>query len=157
MHLTPLNKYKRKEKNKKIIKTQSKNYSVFFKTIFKRSKKDMDFRIVISQILDVYAKCETKFSVLEVIQIFEMYYLYYEKYMFEPHPRLSNETIIDVINKLDCTFDSYGEEMFDMDEVCYYEPLIKGYFELNFDNCNYSIAHFMSGEIRTLRYYEELY
>ena len=38
-----------------------------------------------------------------------------------------------------------------------YPALIEAYFSQDFKNCDYSIAHFMSGDIRALRYYEALY
>lgn len=55
---------------------------------------------------------------------------------------------------MDETF-SYGQ-IYDIEPEDY-PDMIDAYFRQRFENCNYSIAHFMSGNIRVLRYYEELY
>ena len=38
-----------------------------------------------------------------------------------------------------------------------YRTLIPAYFLIDFQNCDYGISHFFSGEIRMNRYYETLY
>lgn len=35
--------------------------------------------------------------------------------------------------------------------------MIDAYFETEFYDCNYRINHFFSGQIRELRFYEEIY
>ena len=51
---------------------------------------------------------------------------------------------------------SETKEMFDTSPEDY-RVLIDKYFETTFNNCDYRINHFFSRDIRTNRFYEELY
>lgn len=71
------------------------------------------------------------------------------------HPLLKKEQIINIIEKMPYTT-SETKEMFDTSPEDY-RVLIDKYFETTFNNCDYRINHFFSRDIRTNRFYEELY
>lgn len=110
----------------------------------------LDFKIVLKQIATVYPQCTCKCSQLEVINIFKMFYNMYEEYRGVKHPFLKNETMKIIIEKIsnDDVFEYKLED---------YEVIIPKYFETEFSKCDYSICHFMSGNIRQMRYYEVCY
>jgi hypothetical protein len=79
-----------------------------------------------------------------------MFFDLYEEYRGVKHPFLKNETIKVIIEKMP------SDDVFEYD-VCDYKEIIPKYFETEFINCDYSISHFMSGNIRQMRYYEVCY
>ena len=121
----------------------------------------MDFNIVKRQIINEYLKLygdirkDDTWSLENCIAIFDYYYKLYECTFGVEHPHITNKTVRDIIEKLpflssDCNgvYDITPED---------YPVMIEAYFTQAFQNCNYSISHFMSGDIRNLRYYETLY
>lgn len=122
----------------------------------------MDFTIVKRQIILEYVKLYgsdrygEKWSLEDCIDVFRYYYRQYEAIFHKEHPRLKNKTIREIIEKLPYTVDEFNRSI-DL-EPDFYPTLIDAYFDQDFGpDCDYSIQHFMSGMIRTLRYYEELY
>ena len=122
----------------------------------------MDFTIVKRQIILEYIKLygsacpDDTWSLEACIDVFRYFYRRYEKTFGRYPPRLSNKTVRSIIQRFPYLDDSAMGRAYDItpDE---YPPLIDAYFRQDFENCNYSIAHFMAGDIRTLRFYEELY
>lgn len=118
-----------------------------------------DFFTFSRRVRDIYSRCETRFSVEEVLAVFHSFFEAYEKYRGEVHPMPSTRLVVGIINRLDFCEDGSGRrcdilELFPDD----YEALIPAYFETDFHpGCNYRIGHFFSGTIRALRFYEELF
>ena len=146
----------------------------------------MDFNIVKRQIIGEYIalygsdRKDEQWNLGNVLNVFRYYYRYYMDAIKKDHPKLTNKAIRDIIIKLPYTVEIQGEEDVDalyeayqkgsekgycpIDDLALielspeeYPLLIQGYFQQNFDGCNYSISHFMSGNIRTMRFYETLY
>lgn len=124
-----------------------------------------DFNIVKRQVITEYvelfgnARKGDVWSLGDCLNVFRYYFIRYEQKTGQAHPHLSNETIKDIILKfpyLDAECPNDHSANYDL-EPQNYDLLIDKYFEQTFNDCNYSIAHFMSGNIRTLRFYEELY
>lgn len=124
----------------------------------------MNFGIVKRQIIKEYISIygtdrkEDPWSLGACIDIFRYFYKEYKQIFNQDHPYLSDKSIYKILKSfpyLDNSID-YKERQSDISPQEYY-PLIDAYFQQDFYDCNYSIAHFMSGVIRTLRYYEELY
>lgn len=122
----------------------------------------MDFTIVKRQIILEYVKLYgsdrygEEWSLEDCIDVFRYYYRQYEAIFHKDHPRLKNKTIREIIEKLPYTTDELDRDI-DLDPDMY-PTLINSYFDQDFGpGCDYSIQHFMSGMIRALRYYEELY
>lgn len=109
-----------------------------------------DFKILERQIRAVYPLCSTRFTLDEVIAFFKGYITLYKEYMGKEHPYIKSSTIKDITDRLsdDGNFD------YDLET---YQVIVPKYFEQTFSNCDYSINHFMSGDIRMLRYYECCY
>lgn len=123
----------------------------------------MDFTIVKRQIIGEYISLygndrpgET-WSLESCLNVFRYFYYRYRETFGTDHPNLTNATI----NRIILDFPYLDDENRNHDvielEPESYQTLIDAYFMQDFDNCNYSIAHFMSGNIRMLRFYEELY
>ena len=122
-----------------------------------------DFTIVKRQIITEYIKLYGSdrngytWDLAACIDVFRYYYWQYKRTFKQDHPHLKNETIRRIIEAFpyieDDTMQNRAEDL----EPGQYPALIDAYFKQDFDGCNYSIAHFMSGDIRLLRYYEELY
>ena len=123
----------------------------------------MDFDIVKRQVVIEYLKLYGNpkegdtWSLWECIEIFRYYYERYYKVFGVEHPHLSSKSISTIISNLPyfSTDTPHNVEYdFTPDE---YPIMIDAYFSQDFTNCNYSIAHFMSGDIRMLRVYECIY
>lgn len=88
--------------------------------------------------------------------VFRMFFDSYTDYFGKEHPHMKTETIRHIMEELPYCEDSttnYGsaKRWLSCED---YEELIPKYFETEFDDCNYSMAHFVSGNIRILRCYE---
>lgn len=88
----------------------------------------------------------------EVEEIFTYYIATYKKNFGKPHNYLRMETIKDIIVNLSFCEHSNGNS-FDL-EIDVYKELIDKHFDTIYKNCDYSISHFMSGDIRANRCYE---
>lgn len=122
----------------------------------------MNFTIVKRQIISEYIALygsdregET-WSLGDCIDVFRYFYRVYYQVFGCAHPYLRNHTIRQIITAFPyLSGDGYLQgELLDPND---YPAMINAYFCQNFPACNYSIAHFVSGNIRQLRYYEELY
>ena len=123
----------------------------------------MDFSIVRRQIIMEYLKlygsdCESsEWSLRVCLHLFKFYYEKYKNAFGEDHPRLSNRTINRILASFPSVSDEIGKCSGDIDfSPEDYPALIERYFSSKM-NCDFSIAHFMSGNIRTVLYYETLY
>lgn len=117
-------------------------------------------RQIIIQYIDLYGsdRYEEEWSLADCLDVFTYFYQQYSERIGQNHPRMKNKTIRDIITR----FPYIDDEKLDNREYNItpdeYYTLIDAYFDQDFsEDCNYSMAHFMSGRIRLLRYYEELY
>lgn len=124
--------------------------------------RETDFNIVKRQIIREYLKLNGNdgqgrtWSLEACLDVFRYYYRRYKQIFDVDHPNLSDRTIGQIIEALPyANRPDYSDEIDLLPED--YPALIEAYFYQEFDRCNYSIAHFMSGDIRALRYYEALY
>ena len=99
----------------------------------------------------------TSFSLDETLYVFEYYFNKYEKTFKQVHPNIRMaqiERIIEVMPYID----NNGTSSAGCDiEPSDYETLIDKHFKTQYHNCDYNLNHFFSGDIRLLRFYEELY
>lgn len=118
----------------------------------------MDFEIVITQIVNQYAElygldenCQP-WSVKDCVKVFNYFYKRYKATQRKQHPKLSNRTIQSIIENLPFCALQNGDyiDLYPED----YIYLIDSYFKTPFKSCNYSLAHFMSGDIRAYRLLE---
>lgn len=122
---------------------------------------DFDSGILEKQILKVCQNLgiERQRIIREVYDVILYFYRsYWRKFRVE-HPRLNNKTMTNVVLGIINGSESGVVEGLDLDMVDYeyYTVLIDKYFDTYYENCNYSISHFMSGEIRDNRFYETMY
>lgn len=104
---------------------------------------------------EAYEEAESDFTLEECLEVFEYFFACYQQHTGRAHPPLKKEQIINIIEKMPyITSETHG--MFDTGPENY-TILIDKYFETPFNNCDYRINHFFSGDIRTNRFYEELY
>lgn len=118
-----------------------------------------DFFTFSRRVRDIYPRCETRFSLDEVLNVFRAFFEAYELYRRNVHPMPSTRLVERVIDRMDYCEDNSGRHCDTLglspDD---YEVLIPAYFETAFQpSCNYRIGHFFSGTIRALRYYETLF
>ncbi len=86
-----------------------------------------------------------------VIDIFQYFYYVHDKYCSFDHPNMSQNTVNKIVANIGFyEYDYQSCKLYPSD----YPDLIDGYFRQRFPNCNYSMAHFMSGNIRALRFLE---
>ena len=104
---------------------------------------------------EAYEETQSDFTFEECLEVFKYFFACYHQYTGRAHPPLKKEQIINIIEKMPYTT-SETQEMFDTSPEDY-RVLIDKYFETPFNNCDYRINHFFSGDIRTNRFYEELY
>lgn len=83
------------------------------------------------------------------IEIFRYYYARYRIHTGNPHPRLNDKTMTDVLNN----FISGSDEVMDYDANLY-EMMIDKHFENNYGmDIDWSIRHFMTEDVRNMLYY----
>lgn len=123
----------------------------------------MDFNIVKRQIISAYLSIygtdnsDKQWSLGDCLDVFRYYYRAYKAKFKRDHPKLKTSTIKEIIYALPEAVDEDTDTTFDLDPTDY-PDLIKVYFKSTFaEGCDYSIAHFMSGKIRLMKYYEALY
>ena len=93
----------------------------------------------------------------EVLAVFEYYFQKYEDTFGEVHPSIRTEQIQRIIEAMPY-IDGDGDSSAGGDVAAEdYETLIDKHFQTQYRNCDYNINHFFSGDIRLLRFYEELY
>lgn len=103
-------------------------------------------------------------SLDDCLKVFDYFFKRYKQRFGKDHPRLSSTTIYGILVEIDgiISESNDGFMMLPSDLETYigedgYAGIIDVYFHQRFDNCNYSIAHFMSGGIRAICYYELAY
>lgn len=144
-----------------------------------------DFKILQRQIITAYRRADIKaWSLEEVIDFFAIFYSKYQQATGREHPRLTTGTIEKIISKIpylyihdeyrccrdmravggydrgaceDCEEQEYCGDMIEGLTLEDYENMMDVYFKQYFPNCDYSLAHFMSGDIRLMRFYEACY
>ena len=102
-----------------------------------------------------YEDSNTDMSYEDTEAIFNYYFTTYEKTFNKPHKNLRLETIKNIIQRLSYCERFYNKE-FDLDLESY-KIMIDKHFKTQYYNCDYSINHFMSGDIRVNRFYETCY
>lgn len=132
----------------------------------------IDYSILTKQISRAYKEYLTNdpiWTIGEFIEVITYYFSLYNKVFKRDHPILKTETLAEVMYKLprdyEDEFSDYHKGYIRGDYVAKYEPidymdngvaLILRYFYTDFEECNYSICHFVSGDIRKLRMYEAM-
>ena len=77
----------------------------------------------------------------------------YYKAVGEIHPYINSDGVKYIVNELLRPDSLLIDDLTSGD----YAELINQHFKTHYKNCDYSIFHFLSGEIRNLRFYEVLY
>jgi hypothetical protein len=99
----------------------------------------------------------TEYSLDDVLTVFRYYFQKFEDTFKDIHPNIRVSQIEQLINKMphiDRDGNSgAGGDISPED----YKAIIDAHFKTQYRNCNYNINHFFSGDIRLLRYYENLY
>lgn len=86
------------------------------------------------------------------INIIKYYYSVYMNTFHQEHPRLNREAMDNVVSAIQTGTDMVQ----DIDVEAYY-AMIDQHFQTQYENCDYSICHFMSEGIRNNRFYEVCY
>lgn len=86
------------------------------------------------------------------ISIIEYYYKSYLNAFGEEHPRLSTKAMNSVIEAI-----NLGTDMVKAIDLEAYCQMIDKHFQTQYENCDYSICHFMTEGIRNNRFYETCY
>jgi hypothetical protein len=119
----------------------------------------LDFEIVEKQIKKKYPSLScTEWTLEDYISVFRYYYDMFKFYRHKEHPILSTNKIGEIMWLLP-RFDNDFMNGYAIAEMYpeYYigeDMIIDKYFNTRFKNCDYSICHFISGNIRMLRFYE---
>lgn len=104
---------------------------------------------------EAYAGGDADMSYEDAEAIFRYYFAAFELTFHKPHKNLRFDTVRNLIKRLSyCEQD--GSRMFDLDLESY-EAIIDQHFKTQYQNCDYGICHFMSGDVRANRYYETCY
>ena len=95
---------------------------------------------------------KTFFPLRDTLDVFEYYFWMYENNGFYIHPNIKMEQIERIIWVMPFADSCMGLETdLDPDD---YPALIENHFLTRYQDCDYNINHFFSGEIRALRYHE---
>ena len=126
-------------------------------------KTPLNFGIVQRQILLSYRRMENEGELLEwplneVIMLFRVFYGKYKKKFARDHPRLSSDSIREIIRALP-SFEDLEGNVIAVPSAAGYAEMIDLYLDEEDLNsavyrCNYSLAHFVSGLVRGFRYYD---
>lgn len=123
-----------------------------------RENMYFNFKLFSALTTRAYQKIEYPIYLLEdVLGIFEYYFQEFENTFKEVHPPIRMvqiERIIGIMPFIDS--EARGGQIEDIEPDDYY-VLIDKHFKTQYRNCDYNINHFFSGDIRLMRFYEELY
>jgi hypothetical protein len=86
-----------------------------------------------------------------VIPAVEYYLTMYEETIGRKHPALKKDQWSKVVAKILCVKLEYQETYLELDE---FELTVNRHFITIYDNCDYNILHFLSGDIMKNRFYE---
>jgi len=122
---------------------------------------EFDFGILYKQLDICYMNLtdtyeSMNYSVAEYKDVFTYFYRCYQNIFGNHHPMLNNYNIKSVMVKLPYVeLEDYDEIVVDAESNIY---MIDYYFDQDFgSNCNYSILHYVSGDIRKYAYYKTLH
>lgn len=90
----------------------------------------------------------------DIIPAVEYYLTAYKEYMGDDHPNLKFEQWQRVVNRI--MYIDNGFQTLDVD-LGNIEDMINKHFVTEYNNCDYNILHYISGDIAKNRYYEECY
>lgn len=110
-------------------------------------------QIVENQIQKVYNDSNCSWSLQDCFDVFSYYFSEYYEIFGKIHPKMRTVTIRKILERLDTvhTRDGEGHALYANE----YPEIIDLYFDQVFSpDCDYSMAHFTSGDIRLLRCYE---
>ena len=126
-----------------------------------------NYDVVERQVKSVYAKLKARNEEIteqwcldDVLEFFRLFYHYHNLCCRYAHPFLKNKTIEWIIQNLSWCYgeldrttgcieaDVTNEMEFDIE---IYREIIPQYFRTHYDNCDYSIVHFMSGCVRFVK------
>jgi len=142
-------------------KQESKSIGCSTSSASRGTSSTFDFSILEKQIRKCYDEDYTTMSIDDVIEVFRYFTSCHSEYCGFEHPKLTNKTVTDIIERIS----SCGDMGFDLELDSYY-AMIDFYWtqakNRNFKGnerttINYSIAHFMSDEIRTNCFYKTRY
>jgi len=132
-------------------KIESRNRSLSKKE--NRDSNEISFDIFVRQL---HKLCDDNYSKADIetyINIFGYYFHKYSEFTGEKHPRLKDDNIMHLIEKID---EGIGDT--DCRDFDTYKPIIDKHFEKEYGiPIDWNINHFMSGNIRMLLYYETCY
>jgi len=101
-----------------------------------------------------YAKHdEWPWPVEDYIQVFRLFTEAYKYNMGHDHPAIRMKHIPQLMYLMPILDPDDPSPILEADD---YPVLIESYFETPFQNCNYQIWHFFSGQVRLMRAYEVL-
>ena len=100
---------------------------------------------------------DCKYSLGEVLSVFEYYFQEYENAFNETHPGIRAEQIERIIRKMPVIYSAEQRDQGIVVGADCYPPMIDGHFRTRYRDCDYNINHFFSGDIRLMRYCEEIY
>ena len=133
----------------------------------KRRTDPLNFSIVKRQIIKEYLKLydsprdNDEWSLKNCIELFRIYYILYKEHFGIDHPNLTDESMDNVLEEIPYIGGENGERDVDFSDCVSledYPDLIEAYFNSEFrEGCDYSISHFMSGQIRMIKFYENMY
>ncbi len=115
-----------------------------------------NFNIFADITKSVYPLATTRYSLEEVLSVFRYFFREYKNRTGQDHPPINRDNILRLINVMDTAGEGKNGNTVELDPD-HYPPIIDLYFSTTFDNCNYRINHFFSGQVRLFRYYEWLY
>lgn len=102
----------------------------------------------IVSVMDKLGYGELSDETQNAIEIFRYYYMMYKQKTGNPHPRLNDKTMTDVLNNFISGSDEVGEH-----DVDTYEMFIDEHFKNNYGReIDYSIRHFMTEDVRNMLY-----
>lgn len=94
-------------------------------------------------------------TITNIREICHYYFRRYERYFQDSHPVMNNKTLEKVVLALLDSENVFGEPVSDEDAIFTYVRIIDRHFNTDYKyDCNYSIAHFVSGDIRLNRFRE---
>lgn len=93
----------------------------------------------------------------DTLSVFRYYFQKYEDTFREVHPNIRITQIQKIAIEMPwLDSEDHGGQVGDI-EPGDYPSIIDKHFLTKYRNCDYNINHFFSGDIRLMRYYEELY
>lgn len=118
----------------------------------------MDHEILTRQLIAVHREnaATLPWDIMTYCEVIGLFISEYKKHIGRDHPNFTKRSLLVIMERLPAIYDEQFDDWIDLDTDDY-RAMIPKYFQTSFPHCDYSMHHFVSGNIRLMRWFETRY